>query len=455
MTKQYPLKETMCGLFALALLILSGCGTSDPANYEKVFPQDRVNRIDITIAPDQWQRMTAEMETNYGPFGAGKGLEEDVFWEEVWPDRDLPDQDPIWVPCTVRFEDNTWNYVGIRFKGALTLFMSWWRGSYKIPFKLDFDQFEERYPETKNQRFYGFKKISFSNNMFDPILLRYKVAADLFREDGVPSPHTAFYRVFIDNGSGSIYFGLYSAAEVPGATMFIDQFGGEGGNLYKPYSDSPSVWREEGPASDLFPEKTGKSPVDYSDINEAVAVLNSDRSDAQAWRENLERELDAYSFLQWLAIDAVLENWDVSGNYYVYSDPGEGGRLNWIPWDFDSFFAQHDISEHIDDFFGAPLTLDMTGVTENPLIRYLLDDPLYNSAYIEAIRHFRDNAFSKEPLKARFQALHDLIAPYVIGPEGELADYTYTDESSFESGLDDLFDYIDNRHFQIATFLGD
>ena len=42
------------------------------------------------------------------------------------------------------------------------------RRSYKLPFKLDFDEFEDTYPEIDDQRFYGFKQLSFSSNCSDP-----------------------------------------------------------------------------------------------------------------------------------------------------------------------------------------------------------------------------------------------------------------------------------------------
>ena len=41
------------------------------------------------------------------------------------------------------------------------------QGILKLPFKLDFDEFEDDYPQIDNQRFYGFKKLSLKNNYDD------------------------------------------------------------------------------------------------------------------------------------------------------------------------------------------------------------------------------------------------------------------------------------------------
>src|SRR5690606_8295580 len=99
----------------------------------------------------------------------------------------------------------------MRFKGDSSLIRSRGGGSLKLGFKLNFDKFEDDYPEIENQRFFGFKELSFSNNWSDASFLREKVTADIFREAGVPSAHTAFYAIYVDYGDGPIYFGLYTA----------------------------------------------------------------------------------------------------------------------------------------------------------------------------------------------------------------------------------------------------
>ena len=58
------------------------------------------------------------------------------------------------------------------------------------------------------QRFFGFRSLSLSNGWSDPALVRDKLGTDIFREAGLDVPATAFYRVFVDHGTGPIYFGL-------------------------------------------------------------------------------------------------------------------------------------------------------------------------------------------------------------------------------------------------------
>ena len=106
--------------------------------------------------------------------------------------------DTSYVSSTVTFNGETWEKVGFRYSGNSTLQRSWKSGTEKISFRLDFDEFEDEDPSISDQRFYGFKQISFKSNAMDDSYLREKVVADIFREAGVVSSQTAFYEVYVD-----------------------------------------------------------------------------------------------------------------------------------------------------------------------------------------------------------------------------------------------------------------
>ena len=360
--------------------------------------------------------------------------------------------DPIWVPVTVAYADRSWWYVGMRFKGNSTLWGTWERGSYKLPFKLDFDQFEADHPEIDDQRFWGFKKIAFANNARDDSYLREKVTGDLFRESGVPSPRRAFYRIYVDVGEGPVYFGLYTAAEVPDDPMFQSQFGAGGGNLYKP--DGPgATWQSSFPIDEeTFAKKSNEEEADWSDVEAARAALDASRSDAAAWREELARHFDPVAFMRWLAVNTVLQDWDTYGNsphnYYLYGDPADGGRLKWIPWD-------HNESLKSSGGMFPPHDLDLTTATsEWPLIRLLIDDEEYAQRYWEEVAAFASGAFAESDLQARLAAAHELIAPYVVGNDGELATHTVLSSSAaFSSSVDAIMTHVASRHAAVAAAL--
>jgi spore coat protein H len=422
-------------MLALSLCVLVACvesnGSAEPeippshakgdGNYELVFNDATVDRVDIAISASNHQTMLGDMTDIFGEFGEEKSKEDKDF-------KDLPD--PTYVECTVEFGDDTWEHVGIRYKGNSSAGDAWDTGSYKIPFRLSFDRYEDEYPQTDDQRFWGFKDLKFSNAYKDDSLIRDKLASDLFRSAGVPASKMAFVRVFVDTGAGPTYWGLYTMAEDSCGELLDSWFNDDNGNCYKPNIPGGS-WAELDLLS--FEKKTNEEDEDYSDIEATYDALHS-TADGDVWRTNLEASFDVDGFLHYLALNNLMQNWDTYGtighNYYLYGDPAAGGRLTWIPWDFNEAFTEHR---------KGIMSLDMTEVTDEwPLIRYTMDDEEYAAAYYEHLQEALSAEFELDILKNLAFEYHDLIAEYVVGSEGEVVPYTMLrDEMSFELSLDD------------------
>lgn len=372
-----------------------------------------------------------------GPGGVGPG-----------DGGDFLGRNPIYVDCTVATEDRSLKHAGIRFKGNSSLAGAWMSGVWKMPLRLTFDKYEDEHPETKNQRFYGFKSLSLSNGSMDPSLLRDKIGTEVFANAGIPAPATAFYRVFIDHGEGSTYFGLYTAIELPSDDSFLDtHFGSHKGNLYKP-EGTGARWATFD--KDTLGKENHEDEADYSDAKALYDALHADRSDAGNWRAGLEAHFDVQTqFLHWLALNTVIQDWDTYGNmshnYYLYANPKADGRFVWIPWDHTFAFNSQMNA----------LSLGLDEVTDQwPLIRYLLDDEAYKELYRAYVAQAAAKEYEPVTAGARFQAAHDLIAPYVTGPEGEKEGYTFlTSPTSFDDGLAALLAHVKARQAAVATFL--
>jgi len=339
-------------------------------------------------------------------------------------------EDPMYVQVEVRHDGHVWTRVGMRYKGNSSLAASGGRG--KLPFRLDFDEFEDQFPEVDDQRMYGFDELTFASNWNDDSQLRECFATELLRDRGVPAARCAFYAVSVDVGNGLEYWGLYSMLEDPSDAMIDSQLGGGDGNLYKP--DGPGAdWTRfdrEG-----FVKKTNESAEDWSDVERAVAALHADRSDAAAWRRNLEATFDVDRFLGWLAVNTSMVNWDTYGslahNYYLYGAPALGGKLQWVPWD-------HNLSMQAggsraggpggpggatDQSARAELFHQSVG-SNWPLISVLLSDASYVEAYRAKLQLAIGGLFEEEAARARLGELHALIAPYVTGSNAESATHT-------------------------------
>ena len=422
--------------------VIPGTGLSDwtiethtrdvPPNYNIVFPQDKVNRLDVVISKENWTKMLADLSANISTSSGGK----------PGGGPTLVDFTPIFVPASVFFNGKEWYNVGVRFKGNSSLQSAYKAGNMKLSFRFDFDEYEDTYPEIKNQRFYGFQKLAFSNNFEDASFMHEKVASDIFRAAGVKAPQTAYYRMYIDNGQGSKYFGLYTAVEIVEDTMLDSSTG----NCYKPDGTNFSLF-----SISTFEKKTNEDLADYSDVQKMVSYLNASTrtSNSTQWKSDLESVFDVDKFMKWLAVNTVIQNWDTYGkmthNFYLYNDPATQ-KLTWIPW---------DNNESLSPGKQTTLSFSMSEVTTAwPLIRYLMDAPAYKTMYLKYLKETINVAFIPVDIKAKYQYYYDLIQPYVTGADGEVSGYTFLKASSdFSNALTTQKNHVDTRFNATTSYL--
>lgn len=455
-------------------------------DYNVIFPSDIVNRVVITISPENWQAVQADLTNLLGAFGEGNNRGGNNRNGGQPPRNGQPpaggdpsgngqppagfdpqgngqppqgfagginiiEDDPIWVPVTVSFNDEIWEYVGFRYKGNSSLSGAWSSGSLKIGFKLNFDKFEDDYPEIDNQRFFGFDEISFSSNYRDTSYLHEKVAADIFRNAGVPAARTSFYAVSLDYGEGETYIGLYTAVEEIDDTVLKTQFSDDNGNLYKPEGTGATfVAGTFDEAS--FEKKTNEDEADFSDILALFDALHDETrlSDPETWRINLENVLDVGEFVQWLAVNTVIQNWDVYGsmahNFYLYNNPITG-LLTWIPWDNNEALSGGGRSNNNG-------SLDLTNTGDNwPLISYLMNDSVYHALYMSYVEETINTVFEPTQMTATFQYLHSLITPYVTAEAMGTSDTELVSVANFEDSLTQLIEHVNQRYTLAQEYL--
>ena len=171
--------------------------------------------------------------------------------------------------------------------------------------------------------------------------------------------------------------------------------------------------------------------------------MSSTRSSARAiraaWRTKLEAIFDVDGFLEWLGIAAMVGHADTYGfayhNFYLYDNPATG-KLTWYSWDHNLTF-RNDMR--------ALLSLDKANVSDAwPLIRYLLDDPVYKERYAELIAENFAGVVAPEAVIAKIQAHAELIEPYAtldMSPE------------EYDAAVQDVVDFVDARAVEVEDFL--
>ncbi len=413
--------------------------SADP-NFDEVFNDASVKRLDFVITEERWESMLANMTDLYGAFGTPSGGSGGGLTDT---------EDPIFVPADIFYNGTQWYKVGVRFKGNSSLQSSWQSGILKLSFKLDFDEFEDDYPQIDNQRFYGFKKFSLKNNYADKSLMRDKVASKVFENAGLPVSHAAFYTLYVDHGDGPEYFGLYTLVEEVDNTVIKTQFSDDDGNLYKPEGTGASFVNGTFSETD-FIKKTNEDDLDWSDINTLFAALHDDNrsSDPESWRANLDLVFNTDVFLKYLAVNTVIQNWDSYGrmtqNYYLYNDP-DNSKLTWIPWDMNEALQEGKM--------GGSLALDFSNIQNNnwPLIEYLYADDIYKAKYDKYVKETVDVYFEESAMKTLYANYSSLIQPYATS---EVQGYSFLNSSSdFQQAVSALNQHVSSRAAAVLNYL--
>lgn len=419
-------------------------------DYSIVFPQAELVEITLDIDANNWQIMQDNLNDLSNSVGGQPGQ--------------FASENPVWVNCSVEFNGSEWYHVGVRYKGNSSLYSV---NGNKYSFKLDFDEFEEEYPEITNQRFFGFKQLNLKNNIKDASLMHEKIASDLFREFGIASAQTAFCKVYVNTGNGKQYFGLYTLTEEVDDTMLDSQFGTDSGNLYKP--DNTTAQFAQGSYNETdFMKKNNEELNDYSDVEALYTIINSSlrSSDIEAWKSNLESVFDVDHFLRWLAANTAMQNWDTYGNmghnYYLYNDP-VSHKLTWIPWDnneaLSSGNSQNDkptnkqapgpngVGGH------SPLSISLSEVTNQwPLINYLINVDEYKAEYNAYLKEFVNGVFEPSKMIDTYSNTYNLIKSAVYDEE---SGYTFlTTKLEFEEGVEELKAQVQNRYMVVEEYLG-
>ncbi|MCB0151066.1 MAG: CotH kinase family protein, partial [Caldilineaceae bacterium] len=94
---------------------------------------------------------------------------------------------------------------------------------------------------------------------------------------------------------------------------------------------------------------------------------------------------------------------------------------------------------------GRSVSLDKADVGDGwPLIRYLLDDPVYHAAYVSYVEQVSTDLFTPEKMAAKAQALAGLLAPYVAEEIGA---------EEYAQAVEQLLDFVETRAGAVAEFL--
>ena len=338
-------------------------------DYKLVFENDDILSFHITVNSEDWLRM--------------------------W---DRPFQ---YVKCTVKFGDEVYKNVGLRFKGNSSSSVRGLKKSYK--FKFD---------EFKKQDFHGFKKLNFSNGFKDPSMLREKLAYDLLSEAGVPASRATFAKLYltIDGHYDAEYLGLYTLVEQVDKVFLKERFGDTEGCLFKGEGLSDLIYRGDDPRryERDYEAKLSKIQQDYSVLIQFIQLLNE--TPEESFQTEIENKFNVETFLSWLALNTLLSNLDsyagTGHNYYLYFNKSTG-KSEFIPWDLNEAFGNFQVGSAQD-----MMELDIYEPYAKPkiLIERILHVPEFKERYIEKIKALIDGPFHQNVMYTKIDELHKKVA---------------------------------------------
>jgi len=263
--------------------------------------------------------------------------------------------------------------------------------------------------------------------------------------------HTAFYDLYVDHGDGAEYFGLYTLVEEVDGEVLDTQFTSDDGNLYKP-EDGSANFMEGTFSQEDFTKKTNEDDEDWSDIEALFTALHDDirTSDPSTWRSNLEEVFDVDTFLKYLAVNGIIQNWDTYGlmphNYYLYNNP-DNSKLTWIPWDNNEALQEGKM--------GGALKLDFSNLNSNewPLIAKIYADETYKAQYDAYLKEVIEGAFNPATIQESYDTYSSMIESYAVAERSGYSFLGSNKSSEFTQAISELKTHATSRESAVEDYL--
>ncbi|MBL9134898.1 MAG: CotH kinase family protein [Verrucomicrobiales bacterium] len=355
--------------------------------------------------PGSGWRPTGNERPPGGPLGLGQGrgpmpmpVERDYPWS-----RGMVEWDGI------RLED-----VAIRYKGNSSFNAS--RGGLKRPFKLDIHRGH------KGRTLHGAKELWLNNNVNDATQFREALAYEVYRTVGLAAPRTAFARVqlTISGEFTNRILGLYTVVEAVDRDFLKAHFEDSRGLLVKPErlqgleylgDDWAAYTNRYDPKGSATTEDTRR----FIDLARLV-----ERADDATFERELPSRLDLPSFLKFVAVTALLANYDSfvgnGHNYYLFQ-PAGGRPGVFIPWDLNEAFGGHPMAGTRAN--QAELSVLRPGGTPNRLLERVLERPAWAKQYRDLLGKWVTDVCASGRLKARASQLAEVVRETVAAESPE------------------------------------
>lgn len=308
-----------------------------------------------------------------------------------------------YVHADLDFEGQQLNDVAIRYKGNSTFMMS--RNSLKKSMKLDLNKY------TKGQKFAGITKFNLHSCATDDSYMNEVLSYQLFREANVPSPRTAYARVYVTvpGKHDKQYAGLYSVVEDVDKTFAEERFDQTKGAIFKPSTRSlfnylGDDWEKY---NQMYDPKTTLSKKQEKRVIEFSKFVTS--ATDEEFTKGLAGFLEIDEFARFMAATVWLANGDsilmMGQNYYVYLDP-DTNKFSFLPWDLDLSFGKFMGA-------GAEMSINKPFQPQNKFLDRIFKVDAFKKPYLDALAKYNKTLFEPTRLTKLVDELAAVIRPAI------------------------------------------
>ena len=368
-------QSLFAGLFAFLLCTAPATGKDlAPYDFETFFDTTRLVKIDLKLAPADWDRMRVQHRLLV------KTLRTDIPPSDQTSPFD-------YVPAQLTIDGIEIGKVAIRKKGFVGS-LDHERPSLKIQLS--------RYK--KQNKFAGLDTLTLNNNRQDPSRIHQLIGYQLFRAAGLTASHCNLAVVRVNGES----LGIYSNVESLDKHFLRRAFKGAKGTLY------------EGTVCDFateslirFEHKVG-SKKNRKNIAKVVAALTAP---PETRLEKVGKHLDLDRFLRFWAMEVLIGHWDgyVSNrnNYFVYVD-SKSDQLWLLPWGLDQ------LGNDRNPFWAWGFNPPKSVKADAAIARQLYQIEAGRQRYFTVVRTLLDTVWDEKKITEQIDTLQDLIEPHTI-----------------------------------------
>ncbi len=375
------------------VLGLFGTPSLSAAEKSEVFAPGKLWPVHITLSAEEYAAIEPRGNRGFPGFGqpAPKAPDKPVDSKrEVHRNNfgtDLP-----WGTASVAIGDQTFEKVGIRYKGNGTIMDA--ARTAKKSIKIDLDR------AGGSGRFGGSKSINLHCEVTDPTKCREVLGYAIYRGAGVPAPRTALAEVWltVPGKFDKELLGVYTLVEEVDKSFLKDRFGDDKGVLMKP----EGLREFEDRGDDWSKYKAQYAPKREPTRGEAARVIAFaklvHKGDDATFERDIGSYLDVDNYLRFLAATAFVANGDslfFGHNYCLYLNP-RTNKLHLVPWDLDRAFANFPVLGSNSQQMNLSLTHPYPGT--HRLTDRLLAIPEVREQYQKLLKELSGSAFSKERL---------------------------------------------------------